>query len=110
LAVFQQAKGGIAWVATKITAEVIEFAKKAVKEHLAHHIVEHIFDEIERSEDLTNEYLDLIEERNGGKFPAKSKVVEELREEIAAAVQYLFVTNKVAHNWPVSLPDVWNMD
>jgi hypothetical protein len=96
--------------ATKITTEVIEFAKKAVKAHLAHHIIGHIFDEIEQNEDLTNEYLNLIEERNGGKFPATSKVVEELREEIAAATQYLFVTNKVAHNWPVSLPDVWDMD
>jgi hypothetical protein len=96
--------------ATKITTEVIEFTKKAVKAHLAHHIVEYIFSEIEQNEDLTNEYLDLVEERNGGKFPAKSKVVEELREEIAAAVQYLFVTNKIAHNWPASLPDVWDMD
>jgi hypothetical protein len=96
--------------ATKITVEVIEFAKKAVKAHLAHHIVEYIFSEIEQNENLTNEYLNLIEERNGGKFPAKSKVVGELREEIAAAIQYLFVTNKIAHNWPASLPDVWDMD
>jgi hypothetical protein len=97
-------------VATRITVEVIEFAKKAVKEHLAHHIVEYIFSEIEQTKDLTNEYLNLVEERNDGKFPAKSKVVGELREEIAAAVEFLFKTNKVAHGWPAGLPDVWDMD
>jgi hypothetical protein len=96
-------------VATKITVEVIEFAKKAVKAHLAHYVIGHIFDERARDEDLTNEYLDLIEERNGDKFPAKSKVVRELREEIAAAVEFLFKTNKVAHGWPAGLPDVWEM-